>query len=141
MSKSPFPIPATRASDADARNLRTPYTLPPHSQNARSYESQNPRLPPSFAEQIHDIQHDNQNDDQRIKRQRGVNAPPCGPRPKRAYGFKRKQHSQPGQRDKEGEQRDGRVGRVRRPALPVKPDAAAMDTGPRLIDKRAAAFP
>ena len=44
MSKSPFPIPATRASDAAARNLRRPYALP-HcltAQSARPYESQKP---------------------------------------------------------------------------------------------------
>lgn len=135
---SPYRRPAPRMQTRAICGRHTPCRLtaktPAHTNR------KNPRLPPSFAEQIHDIQHDNQNDDQRIKRQRGVNAPPCGPRPKRAYGFKRKQHSQPGQREKEGEQRDGRIGRVRCPALPVEPDAA-MDSGPRLIDKRAAAFP
>ena len=137
---SPYRRPAPRMQPRAICGGHTPCRIASQPKAPAHTNRKNPRLPPSFAEQIHDIQHDNQNEDQRIKRQRGVNAPPRGPRPKRTYGFKRKQHSQTDHREKEGEQRDGRIGRVRRPALPVEPDAA-MDTGPRLIDKRAAAFP
>lgn len=71
---SPYLQPAPRMQTRAICGRHTPCRLT--AKTPAHMKHKNPRLPPSFAEQIHDIQHDNQNDDQRIKRQRGVNAPP-----------------------------------------------------------------